>query len=116
MSLLDNAFEDLTIINKATLPDGYGGLVTTWSDGATIKGALVLDNSTEAEIAKSMGTTSVYTLTVRKSINLDYHTVIRRESDKQIFRLTNDAQDKKTPDTATLNMRVYKAEKFALEV
>lgn len=114
MSLLDNAYEDFTIINKAVVDDGYGGTATDWVDGAVIKGVMVFDGSTQMKVAQAMGVTSAYTLTVKKNVILDYHTVLRRESDKKIFRLTSDSDDKKTPEEATLNMRQYSAEEWKL--
>lgn len=114
MSLLESAYEDFTILNKSIVDDGYGGTTTTWTDGATIKGAIVFDNSTQMKIAQSMGVTSSYTLTVKKSLVLDYHTVLRRESDGKIFRLTSDSNDKKTPEEASLNMRQYSAEEWKI--
>lgn len=113
-SLIDKAYEDFTIINKTIVDDGYGGTTTRWSDGTTIKGAMVYDDSTQMKIAGAMGVTATYTLTVNKSVVLDYHTVLRRERDKQIFRLVSDSDDKKTPESAALNMRQYDAEEFIL--
>lgn len=114
MSLLENAYEDFTILNKSVVDDGYGGLITQWSDGATIKGVMVFNNSTQMKIAQAMGVTSMYTMTVKKSIELDYHTVVRRESDSKIFRLTSNSDDKKTPEGAGLDMRQYSAEEWSL--
>lgn len=114
MSLLENAYEDFTVLNKSVVDDGYGGVVTEWSDGATIKGAMVFDNSAQMKTAMAAGYRSAYTLTVKKHIELDFHTVIRRESDGVIFRLTSNSDDKKTPDSAALNMRQYSAEEFVL--
>ena len=114
MSLLENAYEDFTVINKSIVDDGYGGQTTEWSDGATIQGAMVFDGSTQMKIAQAMGVTASYTLTVKKSVVLDYHTVLRRESDKKIFRLTSNSDDKKTPGEAALNMRQYSAEEWTL--
>ena len=114
MSLMEDALEDFTIINKVTSPDGYGGVNTDWVDGALIKGAMVFDGSTQMKVARAMGSTSSYTLTVIKDIELDYHDVLRRESDKQIFRITSNSDDLKTPDSATLNMRQYQAEEWKL--
>lgn len=113
MSLLDEAFETFTLMNKVTSDDGYGGTVTTWTDGATIYGALVLDSSNSARIAQAMGVTSVYTLTVRKDTTLDYHDVFRR-ANGNYFRITNDSDDKRTPASAGLNMRQYSAEAWSL--
>lgn len=114
MSLLEEAYEDFTVINKSIVDDGYGGIATVWSDGATIQGAIVFDSSTQMKVAQAMGVTSAYTLTVRKSIELDYHTVIRRKSDNKVFRLTSNSDDKKTPNSAGLNMRQYSAEEWTI--
>lgn len=114
MSLLDNAFETFTVINKVVVSDSLGGTQTAWIDGITIQGAIVFDSSAEMKVAQAAGVTSAYTLTVRKNVLLDYHTVLRRESDKRIFRLTSNSDDKKTPESATLNMRQYSAEEWKL--
>ena len=84
MSLLEMAYEDFTVINKAIVDDGYGSVETTYTDGAIIKGAMTLDGSAQMKIAQAMGVTSSYTFTVKKNIELDYHTVLRREEDKKI--------------------------------
>ena len=114
MSLLDNAYEPFTIINKVVVDDGLGGTETRWVDGAKIDGAIVYDSSTQMKIAHAMGVTATYSLIVRKNVLLDYHTVLRRESDSKIFRLTSNSDDKKTPEEAALNMRQYDAEEFKL--
>lgn len=114
MSLLDEAFENFTIIDKRTSPDGYGGTTTEYVDGATIQGAIVFDGSNQAKVAQAMGVTSLYTLTVRKNIVLDYHDVLRRDKDGQYFRLTTDSDDLKTPNSAGLDMRQYQAEEWIL--
>lgn len=114
MSLLDQAFEPFTIINKTIVEDGYGGTSTVWTDGARIQGAITYDASTQMKVAQAMGVTAAYTLTVRKSVELDYHTVLRRERDQKIFRLVSNSDDSKTPESATLNMRQYQAEEWRL--
>ena len=114
MSLLENAFEDFTIINKVVTADGYGGTVTQWVDGATIRGAIVYDGSTQMKVAMAAGVKAAYTFTVKKSVSLDFHDVIRRESDSKVFRLTTNSDDMKTPETAMLNMRQYSAEEWSI--
>ena len=112
MSLLENAYEDFTILNKSIIDDGYGGVTTEWTDGATIKGVMVFDNSTQMKVAQAAGVTAAYTLTVHKNIELDYHTVMRRESDGKLFRLLSNSDDKKTPEGAGLDMRQYSVEEW----
>lgn len=113
MSLLEEAFENFTLLNKTVVDDGYGGLSTKWTDGPTISGAMVYNSSNEARIAQALGSTASYTLTVKKDILLDYHDVLRRSSDGQLFRITNNADDYHTPASASLNMRQYDAEQLS---
>lgn len=114
MSLLDDAMETFILLNKVRVPDGYGGMITRWTDGAEITGAIVFNSSAEVQIAQSMGAMGAYTLTVRKNVELDYHDVLRRTSDNKIFRITSNSDELKTPDSATLNMRNYNAEEWEL--
>lgn len=114
MSLLDEAMEEYTIIDKTTQPDGYGGTIPVWVDGASIQAAAVLNSSPEMLLAQSMGVTGNYTITTRKNVVLEYHDVLRRERDKKIFRVTSDGDDLATPPSATLNMRNVTAEDWRL--
>lgn len=114
MSLLSEAMENCIMLDKTTVADGYGGFTTSWVEGAPFKAAIVLDNSMQARIAEQQGVTGLYTITTAKAINLQYHDVFRRISDGKIFRVTSDGDDKKTPESATLNMRQVSAEEWSL--
>ena len=95
MSLLQEAYEKFNVINTAVVDDGYGGITTEYTEGATIQ-----------------GDSSSYTLTVEKHINLDFHTILKRAKDGSYYRLTSGSDDKNTPESATLNMRQYTAERW----
>lgn len=114
MSLLEQAFEDFVILNKIRTDDGYGGSIVQWVDGITIQGAMVFDNSIQARTGMAMGVSSVYTLTTKRSLVLDYHDVLRRVSDGKIFRVTSDGDDKFTPASAGLDMRQVSCEEWRL--
>lgn len=114
MSLLSEAMENCTLLDKITTADGYGGYTTTYIDGAPFNAAIVLDNSMQARAAEKQGVTALYTVTTIKALNLQYHDVFRRDSDGKIFRVTSDGDDKKTPASASLNMRQVSAEEFTL--
>jgi hypothetical protein len=114
MSLLEQAYEDYTMLNKVTVDDGYGGYNTAWQDGATIKGAMVFNTSIEGRKAEAMGVSSVYTLTTKKDVVLEYHDVLRRERDGKIFRVTSDGDDSYTPASARLDMRQVTCEEWVL--
>ncbi len=112
MSLLTDAFEKCTIIDKRTVSDGYGGYNTEWVDGAEIEAAIVFDNSLQARTAEKAGVTSLYTVTTKRNVVLNYHDVFRRQKDNKIFRVTSDGDDKYTPKSATLDMRQVSAEEW----
>ena len=112
MSLLDEFTSKCTMLDKSTTSDGYGGIITEWKDGAEFDAAITFDSSLQARVAESQGVKNLYTVTTKKNVNLQYHDVFRRESDKKIFRVASDGDDKNTPASATLNMRQVTAEEF----
>lgn len=114
MSLLSQAMIKCNMLDKVTVPDGYGGYKTTYQKGAEFDAAITFDTSIEARTAEKEGVTSLYTVTTKKSITLEYHDVFQRTSDSKIFRVTSDGDDKFTPNSATLNMRQVTAEEFAI--
>ena len=99
-------------MDKTTTSDGRGGFTTTWKDGADFTAACVFDSSMQARMAEAAGVKALYTITTAKNVNLQYHDVFRRASDGKIFRVTSDGDDKKTPNSAALNMRQVTAEEF----
>lgn len=114
MSLLTEAMESFVYIDKITTPDGYGGVQTTYQEGAGFDAAAVLDTSMEARIGNIQGVTGLYTITTPKKITLEYHDIVKRKSDGKIFRIKSDGDDKKTPDSAKLNMRQVVAEEWSI--
>jgi hypothetical protein len=114
MSLLDEQLENCTMLDKTTLDDGYGGVTTTWVEGASFDCAVTLDNSTQARVANQAGVKNLYTATTRKSVNLQFHDVFRRNSDLKVFRVTSDGDDKKTPMSAGLDMRQVSCEEWTI--
>ena len=114
MSLLDDAMETCVIMDKTTQPDGYGGYISTYREGAQFNAAIVFDTSIEARVADKEGVTSLYTVTTSKALTLEYHDVFKRLRDNKVFRVTSDGDDKFTPASATLDMRQVTAEEFVL--
>lgn len=114
MSLLDDYMENCVMIDKTTVSDGRGGFDYAFVEGAEFQAAITLDNSIQAKIAEQQGVTGIYSVTTQKSINLQYHDIFRRSSDGKVFRVTSDGDDKKTPVSATLNMRQVSAEEYTL--
>lgn len=114
MSLLDEMMEPCVFVDKKRTPDGEGGYITEWEDGAEFLAAIIRDSTMQARIAEQDGVTSVYTVTTHSGTHLDYHDVIKRKSDGKIFRITSDGGDKKSPTGSTLDIVQVTAEKWSL--
>lgn len=114
MSLLTEQMEKCVMLDKTTVPDGYGGYRALYVDGAEFTAAITFDTSMEARTAEKQGVTSMYTVTTGKELTLEYHDVFRRVRDGKIFRVTSDGDDKYTPVSASLNMRQVTAEEWEL--
>ena len=114
MSLLDEAMDRCQFLDKTRVPDGYGGVIVAWVEGAEFSAAITFDTSIEARVADAQGVTSRYTVTTRKDLTLEYHDVFKRLRDNKIFRVTSDGDDKFTPASASLNMRQVTAEEWEI--
>lgn len=114
MSLLTEQMKTCVYMVKSKEPDGYGGYIDVYRDGAEFKAAIVLDSSLEARIANKEGFTDIYTIVTTKAIELQFNEIIKRAEDGKMFRVKSDGSDKKTPQSASLDMRVVSAELFKL--
>lgn len=114
MSLLTDAMTACVMLDKSTADDGYGGEITTWTEGAHFDAAITLDTSIQARTAQAQGVNNLYTVTVSRNKALDYHDVFKRLSDGKIFRITSDGADKHTPDSASFQVRQASAEEWVL--
>lgn len=114
MSLYTKALEKFVFVNKARVPDGESGYITTWTDGAEFEAAATLNDSMVSKLAQAQGVTAVYKVYTKKIVTLEFNDVIKRKKDNKVFRIRSDGDDKKTPDSATLNMRVVAAEEWVI--
>lgn len=112
--LIDTMKERCTMLDRLTVPDGQGGIVPTWTDGASFDAAIVKDSSITARMAEKQGVTELYTVTVGTNVSLDFHDVFRRESDGAVFRVTSNITDSKTPAVASFQFGQVTAEKWVL--
>ena len=110
MSLLDEYSEDFTIVNKIKVDDGYGGYKTVWTEGATITGALAPTSQNQVTIAGAEGEKTTHTLVVPRDKVLDFHEVLKRQSDGLTFRVTSTDGGTFTPGSAGLDLKRYRLE------
>lgn len=114
MSLISEAMEKSNIIDKTTIPDGYGGIKTSYKVGAEIMVAYSFDASTTARVAAQEGTNNRFTLYTKRSVLLRYPDIVKRASDGKYFRITSDGDDNRTPKSAGLDLRSVEAEEWEM--
>ena len=112
--LMNDFAERCTLIEKTRIPDGEGGWTTTWVDGMSFDAAITYDTTLQARVAESEGMKATYTVTTEKTMPLDFHDVFRRERDGQIFRVTSQGDDKRTPTSASFQVSQVSAEEWTL--
>lgn len=115
MSLLENAMERCVYVNAAIVSDRRGSTITTYTDGAEFMAAFELQNSLNEAVAMAQGVKGIFRVTVARSVRLEFHQIFRRLSDGKVFRVES-KDDANTPETATINMRVVRADEWEVPV
>ena len=114
MTLFEAMFEPFCYMEKTRVPDGEGGTIVTWREGAEFQGKAAFDTSIEARTGAAAGVSSLYTLTVPKAVALEYHDVVKRLGDGKILRVTSDGDDVVTPSMATFEFLQVTAEEYEI--
>ena len=114
MTLFEEMMEPCTMLDRQTVEDGLGGFTQTWVDGAKFSAAIIKDNTAQNRLAEKQGVGEIYTITTGKSIQLDFHDVLRRDSDGATFRVTSNVTDSRTPRMASFQFGQVTAERWTL--
>lgn len=113
--LVDSFMEPCIFMEKKTISDGQGGFETSWQDGTEFMCAIITNQNIQTKIAEQQGVTSLYTITSKKNVELDFHDIIKRKNDGQVFRITSNSKDIQTPKASQMDFWQVSAEKWSLE-
>lgn len=112
MSLLNEAYT-LCTRRIETQVDSVGGVINTWTDGAQFYAAIVETNSQNPTVAEQETEKQIFSvITKRETAVLMFNDVFKRNSDGKVFRVLSDGDEKKTPLSAGLDMRIVTAEEW----
>lgn len=112
--MLRSYAKEFCFVDKVRKPDGAGGYIPTWKDGAKFTAIMRHDTTVEAQIAEKSDGISTYTFIVSKKIALDNGDVIKRLEDGNIYLITGDSKDKTTPEMSALDMSVAVGKRWEL--
>ena len=108
MSLLDDFASKCVLMEKTRTPDGAGGYIIAWADGAEFLNYQALDTSMEARRAEKEGVTSVYSALVNKTVPIEYNDYFRDTSTGNTYRVTSNPEERAAPRTAGPTIRALK--------
>lgn len=100
MSLLDDFARPCVLLEKTRKPDGEGGYIVEWTDGAEFMNYQALDTSMEARRAEKEGVTSLYSALVDKSLPIEYNDYFRDTSTGNTYRVTSNPEEREAPKSA----------------
>lgn len=108
VSLLDDFASKCVLMEKTRAPDGAGGYVTAWSEGAEFLNYQALDTSMEARRAEKGGVTSVYSALVNQSVPIEYGDYFRDRGTGNTYRVTSNPEEREAPRSAGPAIRALK--------
>lgn len=108
------AFEDFLetfqMMDYVSQSDGLGGFQMVHVPGAPFRASIYVNSSNEAQIAGRTGNKAIFTILTLKNVELEQNDVVLRNRDGRKYRITGNAIDKSTPDSAGLQLRSVTAE------
>ena len=113
--LLKEAMTRCAYMNESILTDERGSRYSTWTQGAEFDAAFEITNSLNEAVAMAQGVKGIYRVTVDPSVRMEYHKVFKRLEDGKVFRCES-KDDARTPDSASLKMRVFRADEWEVPV
>lgn len=112
--LIQSAMVPCVMIEKKRQPDGQGGTVTEYTEGAAFDAAITKDKTLAAVTAEKQGVTEVYLVTTRVGVGLDYGETFKRVEDGKMFRVTSNSADSRTPKAASFAFERVRAERWSI--
>lgn len=112
MSLLDDFARPCVRMEKQRVPDGAGGFLVRWTEGAVFTNHQAMDTSMEARRAEKEGVTSLYSVLVDKAVPIGYNDVFKDKATGETYRVTSEG--KQAPRSSTLPLKAFTAEKWSL--
>ncbi len=113
--MIDQFFEDFTLLTPQNSPDGLGGISQTLSPFVGFRGALTQIASTEKEAAGRLTLQSQPVLLYDFDVTLHHGDRVRRERDGAVYRVAGRPEDMRAPDFSSLRFAQVPVERWEHE-
>ena len=104
MTLMEQRMQDFCILDRVTMPDGYGGTVAVWQDGATFRAAAVQLESSEMELAYQTGQKRIYAIYCKPIVGLEHNMRVKRLADGVVFRISATPDQQQTSAASAIGL------------
>lgn len=85
--LLSEQAVTCVMMDETTRDDGYGGYITTWTDGATFQAVIAQNQSDTVMVAEQQTSKSLYGVKTPPSVHLPFHKIFRCEDTGAVYRV-----------------------------
>lgn len=102
-TILNEFSETVCIMDKRTVPDGLGGIISNYINGAEFMAAIVPDVSTTAQIAQAQSEIKRYRITTPDTITLTEGDYIKRLTNGETYKILHTNTDKLAPDSSAIS-------------
>lgn len=93
-------FEEFIFMDYVSVPNGLGGMKFEFHEGTHFQAGILVNSSTEAEIAYRSGVKTIFTIVTEWGVELEHKDVIKRVRDNRLYMITGNAIDNTAPDFA----------------
>ena len=107
MSLLNDFARACVVMEKTRQPDGAGGYIVEWTEGAEFTNYQAMDTSMEARRAEKEGATSIYSALVNKNVPIEYNDYFKDVETGLTYRVTSNPEEKTAPKSASFELKYF---------
>lgn len=114
MSLLKTMMSPFVLMVEVPVDDPGGGYMSQWVAGASFNAFIRKEDTPEITVGTKTEVKERLVIVVPKGTPLKYHSVVKRVSDEEVYRLISTLQDYQTPAQATAQIARADCERWEL--
>lgn len=114
MNLLATMMKPFVIVTAVTINDPMGGYKTRWVDGATFDALVRKETTPEITVAEKTEVKETLTIVVPTGTPLQYHSVVKRVEDGEVYRLISTLKDYEAPMASSVQIARADCERWEL--
>ena len=112
MNLLESMMSPFVMLVEVPVDDPGGGYSSQWVEGANLKAFIRKEEAPEITVGTKAESKERLTIVVPKGTPLKYHSVVRRTTDNDVYRLTSTLKDYSAPMASSVQIERADCERW----